>query len=315
MMRVAALLLLPLAVHAAPGDLLFQEGFEDTAWASRGWYDGPHMEIDDGADAPEGEHAMVWHWEGAGAIGPSGGGARLPLPERRDVTLAFWMKVSDNWEWTGVPYHPHMFHFLTNLDDRWVGPSWTHLTTYIEAVNGIPRLALQDGRNIDTTAVRQDITAVSEKRAVAGCNGDLDGDDEADCYQAGGNWVNGKVWRADRRWLAAEPGPGYQGDWHEIRARFRLNSVDEGVTHADGVLQMWFDGQLIIDDRAAVLRTSQHPQMAFNQFLMGPYVGPGVPHAQSMWIDDLRIWESPAPAPTRVEAATWGEAKKAGRAD
>lgn len=30
--------------------------------------------------------------------------------------------------------------------------------------------------------------------------------------------------------------------------------------------------------------------MKIDQFLMSPYFGPGVPHAQTIWIDDLAIW-------------------------
>jgi hypothetical protein len=207
-----------------------------------------------------------------------------------------------------VPYHPHMFHLITSKDWEYVAPSYTYLTTYTEVVNGIPRLALQDGRNVDTSQVRQDITSMTEARAIAGCNGDADGHGTGDCYQAGGDWFNGKAWTADRVLLSAAAGPGNQADWHEIRARFRLNTVGDGVTHHDGVLQMWFDGRLIVDVHDAVLRTSQHPDMKFDQFLMGPHIGPGVPHPQSMWIDDLRIWASPAPA-TAVRAASWGQAK------
>lgn len=190
-----------------------------------------------------------------------------------------------------------------------MGPAFTCLTTYTEVVNGIPRLALQDGRNVDTSHVREDITSVTEARAIAGCNGDADGHGVGDCYQAGDSWANGKAWTAERVYLSADAGVGKQTDWHEIRSRFRLNSVSAAVTHHDGVLQMWFDGELIIDVHDAVLRTSQHPDMMFDQFLAGPYFGPGVPHPQSMWIDDLRIWASPAPA-TAVRSTSWGQAKR-----
>ena len=58
----------------------------------------------------------------------------------------------------------------------------------------------------------------------------------------------------------------------------------------DGVLQYWFDSKLIMDYRDVVFRTGQHPDMKINQFLMAPYFGPGVPHEQWIWIDDLRIY-------------------------
>lgn len=290
-----------------PGQLLFQESFEDTLWGSRGWYDGAHMEIVADSQAPDGERVNHWHWSRAGAVSPDGGGARLHLPPVTDVTMSFYLRLSDNWTWTGVPYHPHMFSFLTSADWEYVGPAYTHLTTYAELVNGIPRLALQDGRNVDTANVNVDLTHATEERAIAGCNGDTDGHGGGDCYRAGENWVNGKVWEAEQSLM-----PGVDGtrgpQWHEVRARFRLNRVESGVTHTDGVLQMWFDGDLIIDAQDVVLRTSRHPEMKFNQFFMGPHYGPGVPHPQSMWIDDLRIWASPAPT-TVVHPTSWGQAK------
>ena len=39
-----------------------------------------------------------------------------------------------------------------------------------------------------------------------------------------------------------------------------------------------------------VFRTGQHPAMKIDQLLLGPYYGPGVPHEQWIWIDDLRIY-------------------------
>ena len=95
-----ALLALSTAVAGAdpePGQLLFYESFEDTAWTSRGWYDGPHMEIVADATAPDGDMVNHWHWPRAGATGPTGGGARLHLPPLDDVTLSFSMRVSDDW--------------------------------------------------------------------------------------------------------------------------------------------------------------------------------------------------------------------------
>ena len=39
-----------------------------------------------------------------------------------------------------------------------------------------------------------------------------------------------------------------------------------------------------------VLRSTDFPNMKFNQFLMAPYFGPGLlPHAQKLWIDELAV--------------------------
>lgn len=293
----------PVAVAQAPATdptepteptetVLFAEPFEDTDWEARGWYDGPHMEITDEACA-EGSRACLWHWEAAGDVAPRGGGARVHLPPVDNVTLRFRIKHSANWEWTGVDWHPHEFYFTTTEDDEYVGPAYTHLTLYVEAVGGVPRVAIQDGRNIDVERVGQDLVALTEERSVAGGNGDSDGTGPGDCYRNGDAYWNGKCWDADGVYFGEEPGPRYKGDWHEVEVRFRLNTVRDGIGQRDGLLQYRFDGALLIDRDNLVYRTGRHPEMKINQFLMGPWFGPGVPHAQSIWVDDLRITTDP----------------------
>ena len=268
---------------------LFVEPFEDTDWAARGWYDGPHMEITADEHIPGSGHCCVWHWERKGDVHPAGRGARVHLPPVTNVILSFYIKHSANWEWTGVNWHPHEFHFITNVDPEYIGPARTHLTFYVEAVNGRPRLAIQDSLNIDESRIGQDLVGVTENRAVAGGNGDSDGYGKGDYYRAGEHWANGKYWQTDEIYFGDEPGPRYKGDWHHVRARFHLNTVRDGRGMRDGVLQYWFDDELVIDCHDVVFRTGRHPDMKINQFLMAPYYGPGVPHEQWIWIDDLRI--------------------------
>jgi hypothetical protein len=206
-----------------------------------------------------------------------------------NVTLRFSVKHSDNWAWTGVNWHPHEFHFITDVDPEYIGPAHTHLTLYVEAVNGKPRVGIQDGMNIDETRVGQNLVGVTEKRAVAGGNGDSDGHGEGGYYRAGDHYANGKAWEPKETYFADEKGPRHKGDWHEIRVRFELNTVKDGVGQKDGVIQYWYDGKLLMDHHDIVFRTGQHPNMKINQFLMAPYYGPGVPHEQTIWVDDLSI--------------------------
>lgn len=286
----------PTALPALPAQvLLFAEPFEDPNWESRGWYDGPHMQLTDQEHLPGSTRACVWHWARAGAINTEGGGARLPLPPVESVTLEFSIKHSANWQWTGVPWHPHEFHFITSEDDPFVGPARTHLTFYVEVVNGRPRLAIQDGSNIDEKRVRQDLAGITEARAVAGCNGDSDGHGEGNCYQSGAVHANGKFWETEKVYFGDTSGPHYKGDWHQVRARFKLNSIKDGKGLKNGELQYWFDGEKILDERGVVFRTGQHPQMKIDQFLMTPYFGPGVPHEQRIWIDELRLYTDAPP--------------------
>ena len=276
-------------VSASAETLLFEELFEDTDWESRGWYDGPGMEITDTEHVGDSGHSCVWRWPNRGAIGPVGGGARVRLPPVTSVTLGYHVKHSAGWRWTGVSWHPHEFHFITTADDPFVGPAYTHLTFYVETVDGVPRVAIQDGRNINEGRIGENLVGVTEERAVAGGNGDSDGHGDGTCYPSGARHWNGKHWEPAAVYFGDEPGPSYKGDWHHVEATLRLNSVVDGVGQRDGVIQYRFDGELIMDHHDVVFRTGRHPDMKIDQFLMAPYYGPGVPHAQTIWIDDLTI--------------------------
>jgi len=85
------------------------------------------------------------------------------------------------------------------------------------------------------------------------------------------------------------PGPGYKSDWNFVEAYFQLNTIVNGVGKADGVMQYWFNGQLIIDRHDILFRTGAHPTLKFSQFLIAPYIGDGSPVDQSMFIDNLRV--------------------------
>jgi len=309
MMRYLALMLAVVTIGCArggrscaddtappPGEILFREPFEDTNWAARGWYDGPRMQITADEHIPGSGHACVWHWAKAGDVGIEARGARVHLRPVTNVTLSFWMKHSGNWRWTGVNWHPHEFQFVTDVDPAYIGPAHTHLTLYVEAVNGKPRVAIQDGMNIDEARVGKNLVGVTEQRAVAGGNGDSDGYGKGDCYRAGAHHANGKFWQPGEVYFTDEPGPRYKGDWHHIQVKFQLNSVKDGVGQKDGVIQYWYDGKLIMDYHDIVFRTGQHPNMKINQFLMLPYYGPGVPHEQTIWVDDLLITTESGPA-------------------
>jgi hypothetical protein len=182
------------------------------------------------------------------------------------------------------------------VDPPFVGPAYTHLTFYVEVVNGVPRVGIQDGKNIDVSRIGQNLVGVTEKRAVAGGNGDSDGYGNLGHYRNGDAYWNGKFWEPKQAYFRDEPGPYYKGDWHHVRVTLQLNSVVNGIGRKDGVLQYWFDGKRIMDYHDVVFRTGQHPNMRINQFLMAPYYGPGVPHEQRIWIDNLRIYTQPARA-------------------
>jgi hypothetical protein len=275
--------------YAQSATILLQEGFEDSSFSARGWYDSPG-----GTLSSTEKYAGTRSFEcrfAAGARDCSGGTPRRHSIAPTDSTyVSFYMKHSTNWIGSGKPYHPHMFHFVTNEDPAYVGPAYTHLTTYIEELAGVPQLLIQDGKNIDEQRVGVDLTNVTENRAVAGCNGDSDGYGSGACYPSGSVHWNGKAWSAGQKVFSDTPGtPGYKGDWHLVEAYFKLNSIVNGKAVNDGVLRYWYDGNLVMNHTNVVMRTGAHPTMMFNQFLVTPYIGDGSPVDQTFWMDNLMI--------------------------
>ena len=79
-------------------------------------------------------------------------------------------------------------------------------------------------------------------------------------------------------------------DYHKTpEAYFQANSISGGVGVADGVIQYWFNGTLVIDRHDMMFRTGARPNIKFHQFLIAPYIGDGSPVDQYMWVDDLTV--------------------------
>lgn len=294
-------------VTCAPGTIVFCEHFDDGDLAARGWYDNGAVAID--ADAFEGAGAFACNFAQGGTQCAGGVPARHPVDETPTVWLSYQVRYSANWVGSGQPYHPHEFHFVTNEDDDYVGPAATHLTTYIEDVAGVPRLAIQDALNVDTNCIlRNDDSFVgcdgdfdtymfTEMRSAAACNGLLGALDGRDCFDIGdGTWYSARFWDSDIQVFADAP-PYDKTEWHNVQVYFQLNTIDGGVANVDGQVKYWYDGELVIDHDDVLLRTGVHDTMAFDQFLMLPYIGDGSPVDQTFWVDDLRVATAPTDAP------------------
>ena len=269
--------------------ILIEEGFEDNSLAARGWYDiGTPTTTT--AERKNGNGSLQIHFNLGALVSGLGGMRRLFTPTE-SLYISYWVKYSGNWQGSGRPYHPHEFSFLTNVDSMFSGPAYSHLTAYVEhnyQNGGIPSVALQDGRNVDESRIGQNLTGVTENRAVAGCNGSTDGYPDT-CYLNGAVHVNGKTWLASAPAFLPNPGPGYKGDWNFVEAYFQLNTIQNGVGQTNGIIRYWFNGQLVLNLTNVLLRTGAHPAMRFNQLLVLPYIGDGSPVDQSAWVDDLRI--------------------------
>ena len=290
---------------------LFSETFDSSNFSSRGWYDNTNLVLST-SERVSGSAASVQFKFPRGATQPtSGGGIRKTFQESDSVYMSYYVKYSSNWVGSNKSYHPHMFYFMTNKNGAYDGLAYTKLTVYVEQNGGYPQIGIQDGDNIDESRVGQDLVNSTESRSVAGCNGDSDGYGNGSCYLGGTNqhW-NWKQWRAPVKYFSDSAGPYYKADWHFIEAYVKLNSISGGEAVNDGIIQYWYDGELIMDYRDVVLRTGQHPDMRFNQFVIAPWIGDGSPVEQSVWVDNLSVGTTrpggttPAPDTQRPDKPT-----------
>lgn len=270
-------------------DIIFQEDFEDTNFISRGWYDNTNLPLTGEHHISGSTKSVEYHFNQGATTPTSGGSIRKKFTETDEVYVSFWIKYSSNWTGSNRSYHPHQFYILTNKDSDWVGPAYTCLTAYVEENEGVPWLAIQDGKNIDESRIGMDLTYITEQRAVAGCNGDSDGYGNGDCYSMGSVHWNGKRWKAGSVYFRDNPGQYYKNDWHFIEAYFKLNSISVGKGIADGILKYWYDGELIINLNDVMIRTAQNSDIKFNQFQIAPWIGDGSPVDQTFWVDNLTV--------------------------
>jgi hypothetical protein len=287
-----------LAMAPPPGTLLFQENFDDNSFAGRGWYDNTAMATTDTQHVAGSTRALEVHFP-AGANTPTwGGAARHLFTPSPTLYVSYWVKYSANWVGSGQPYHPHEFYVLSDMDGIYDGPSNNYLTLYIEDTyrnGGIPRLALQDNKTINTSlgALPNTLIGVTENRSTGGCNGVVETLLASECYNAP-PWYNDKKIDAAAPYFSPTPGTaGYKGNWNHVEVYFQLNSVVAGIGVPDGVMQYWFNGAPVIDRHDILFRTGARPNINFHQFIIAPYIGDGSPVNQYMWVDNLVLATAP----------------------
>ncbi len=237
--------------------VLFSEGFEDADLTKRDWYDASEFRI--AGNAWAGRGCIEYEWRDGGSRPSGSSGARHLFEPTAEVWLRFHLRLSKGWGWSGRDYHPHLLHFMTTENVKYHGPAASHLTVYVEPVNGRLRLAATDIQNAN---MPHGLT-----------QGPLKGGFNAMVYDS-----REELFTDDK--------------WHCIEACFKLNTLDlkNDRPNRDGVVRGWFDGSLVVEQTNVVLRSTDFPAMKFNQFLMTPYFGPGLlPHAQKLWIDELAV--------------------------
>ena len=293
-------------VEAESAGLLLSEDFENTSWSARGWYDATgtppistsiyrsgsgslEITIPNGSNGP------------ATVLGP-----HLFSSNSDTIYVSFWIRHGTGWTGFGAN-SPHMVYLTTNIDNDWPSLARSYTTAYIEADGSatagqsIPTLKLQDGLNIDTDYINVNRCSASESRAVNGCNGDCDSRGTGECYQYNGNWYNA------RRWFTSS----FANDtttWHHVEAYFKMNSISSNVGQPDGVIRMWYDNTLVVDETSIIIRTNENSTMEWARLSIAPW-GSEADGDQTFYIDDLEVWDglpdsTPTPAPPTLSNVT-----------
>ena len=273
---------------AGGGQPLLSESFQDLNWASRSWYDNTSHGVLATSGCYSGS-CLEWDWAKGGVTPTNGGTIRKTFTATDSVYVRFYVKTSVNWQGSGLAYDPHMIQLLSDQDSTYQGPAYAFLDTMFE-MNGNPAspvFGIQDSRLINSSLGNPpiDLTTVTEKRAVGGCNGNFgDAGSGANCYTDGTSWYNGRMWK-DTTTLT-------NNVWHELEYYIQMNTISNNVAQANGILQLWVDGRQTISKNNVVYRTSQQPTKKWNQLLLGPYMGSGSPIAQTLWIDELSVYNT-----------------------
>jgi hypothetical protein len=276
------------------GTLLFEENFEDTNLAARGWYDNTSTLLSTTEHIAGSNSSAQYRYLVGAQMPTTGGSQRHKFTPTSSLYISYYVKYSANWVGSAHTYHPHEFYAMSNLDGDWDGPANAYMTVYLEhnyQNGGRPAMYIQDNKSINTSngALPNNLVGTTENRSTSGCNGIPESVpwSVVNCYDAP-PWYNAKGMVGPVA-FQPNPGVGYKGNWNFVEGYYQLNTIVNGIGQADGVLQYWFNGALIIDRHDVVYRTGMRPTLQFNQFLIAPYIGDGSTVDQSMFIDNLRI--------------------------
>jgi hypothetical protein len=275
------------------GTLLFQENFEDANLALRGWYDNTGVVLSTVEHISGSNSSAEYRFLPGATVPTSGTAQRHKFTASSSVYISFYVKYSANWVGSQKAYHPHEFYVMSTLDGDFDGPAFAYMTLYLEhnyQNGGKPVMMMQDNKSINTTsgALPNNLVGSTENRSTAGCNGLAESNlSITSCYNAP-PWANAKGIMGP---VVFQPtaGAGYKNNWNFVEAYYQLNTIVNGIGQADGVMQYWFNGTLVIDRHDILYRTGAHPTLQFSQFLIAPYIGDGSPVDQSMFIDNVRV--------------------------
>ena len=281
-------------------DPIMSESFESGINNNRGWVDGAMTSIVAGGISG---NCLRLHWQAGNSLPDNCTTIRYDLGVNcEEVHARFYTFYETGWRGSGSWMHSHFMHFLSDKDftanqygplaHNWLNVYIEHRTDTSSPYNVYTGLAIQDSKRINTSegSIPNNLTEVTENRATTHCNGCMsEGQDcgtHTDCYQSGGTWYTGFIWM-----LSGANHIIPKNQWVKREYYFKMNSIVGGAGIPDGIMRIWINNQLSFESESIVFRTGEDPTMAFRQFIFAPFIGGGSPITQTMYVDELAIWD------------------------
>jgi hypothetical protein len=277
-----------------PGNLIFYESFSDNSWTARGWYDGT-----DSTGSTAGGYignGLRWAWSSS-ATKPTGFSTiRKQFTSQDKILVEYYTKFDTGWEGSGLSYHPHMIHLMSTDDTAYQSLSAAHNNLYLEAISDTsspytirPMFGGQDTYRVNTGVgtVPNNLVGITEIRSAFSCNTPytLTGATSGGCDNLGGGiYYSATSWRAQNVTIP-------MNEWVRVRYYIKKNTFTNNVANFDGIIRVWIGDTLAIEDTAMMYAANAHADTEWDKIVFAPYIGNGSPKNQTMWIDELKVYD------------------------
>jgi hypothetical protein len=276
-----------------PGTVLFSESFEDNSWSSRSWYDGTTA-TGSTAGGYSG-NGLRWVFDSGDTNPDEFVAIRKKFTAQDEILVEYWVKFDTGWVGSQQPYHPHSVMIMSEDDGDYqsLAASYNNLyTEYITDVGGTtirPSMAGQDLYRVNTSngTPPNNLSATTETRSAYHCNTPytLTNATGGTCYAAGGGYYySANTWTAPTVTIPINT-------WTRVRYYFKRNTFTSNVANFDGIMRMWVGDTLAIEDTAMMFAANAYADTQWDKVVLAPWIGDNSPANQTMWIDELKIYD------------------------
>lgn len=271
--------------------LLFSESFSDASFSARSWYDNTtHGSVVSGGVSG---NRLRWAWTSGQSLPTNGAAMRKKFTPTDSLHVEFYVNFATGWRGSQQTYHPHMITIPSDLDDDYAALASNYLNTYIEFISDVgspytirPAFAIQDSLRVNASygTPPLDIVSATENRSACYCNTPVTAPATGVCYDDGGGGYYSATLAKGTRAVSTNL-------WHKVNVYLKMNTISGNVGQRDGVYVMLVDGVRVLEKYDMLYRTNQDATKKWGQFVLSPWIGDGSPITQTMYIDELKVYD------------------------